>query len=61
MKKTTVKEYDSEGKLIKETIIEEDESPVYVPYPVYPSYPAYPILPPVTYKYDVICGSPQKG
>jgi hypothetical protein len=41
MKKTTVKEYDIEGRLLKETITEEDEQVTVNPliYPVYPSYP----------------------
>ena len=64
MKKTTVKEYDIEGRLIKETVIEEDEAPtITYPAPVYPVYPT--IQPWVAPWYDgiitITCDSSQKG
>jgi hypothetical protein len=43
MKKTTVKEYDIEGKLIKETVTEEDEAPTIE----YPAPIIYPYMPPI--------------
>ena len=56
MRKTTVKEYDIEGKLVKETVTEEDETPA-ISYlePIihyYPAYPAYPTVQPVAPWYD---------
>jgi hypothetical protein len=41
----TAKEYDAEGRVIKETITEttEDDDTNYVPY--YPTYPVYPTAP----------------
>lgn len=63
MKRTTIKEYDSEGKLLKETVIEEDTPVNTVPI-VYPAYPIYPNQPLVTYYLDttkITCESSQKG
>lgn len=43
--KETIREYDKDGKLIKETITEtvEDDDTVYYPqYPVYPNQPSAP-------------------
>jgi len=51
MKRTTVKEYNLEGKLIKETITEEDETPtINNPAPILvpwcpPYYPTTPVTP----------------
>jgi hypothetical protein len=64
MKKVTVKEYDTEGRLLKETITEEDEQVVTNPlvYPGYPVYPSYPIVQPQLPWYDgTICVTWQKG
>lgn len=43
--KETIREYDKDGKLIKETITEtvEDDDAVYYPqYPIYPNQPSAP-------------------
>jgi len=47
---TVVKEYDTEGRLIKETTTEETEEETittkeYIPYPVYPYIPQTPFIP----------------
>ena len=65
MKKTTVKEYDKEGKLIKETITEEEENqnmPVHI-IPYCPGWllPATPNTPWYKYEVEITCGSSQKG
>ncbi len=68
MKKTTVREYDKEGLLVKETITEESEKE-YIFQPLYPSYPTtYPMYPwqsptiaPTVFKHEITCDSSQKG
>ncbi len=59
---TTTKEYDNEGRLLRETVeevVEEDNNgtiyPQYPTYPIYPSIPQYPF-----YKPEITCKTDSK-
>lgn len=66
MKKTTIREYDKEGNIAKETIVEETEWAPVMPYPVIPIYPPIYTTSPTIQPWNdgkiiITCDSSQKG